>query len=121
LCVERALASFSRGTAVAPCPALPPNVAPTHVDPKGVAQLRTTGAAGLPGKSVTAVLRTLDDTLLSAFSRGSLTGLRGGTFAGTTSDFTLDRVVFVPGVVVSGRVDWTSGLASLTVRGKVAG
>jgi len=120
VCVQTALASFLAGTPVADCAASAPNVPPTAVDPVSLAALPATGAKGLAGKTATAALRTVQDTLLTLFSRGTLTGLRGGLLRGTTSEYTLSNVVFVPGVVVSGTVDWESGTAQLRVTGKGA-
>jgi hypothetical protein len=120
VCVQAALASFLAGTPVADCAASGPNLAPRPVDPATLAGLPATGAKGLPGKTVTAALRTVQDTLLTLFSRGTLTGLRGGLLHGTTSEYTLSNVVFVPGVVVDGTVDWESGTAQLRLTGKGA-
>jgi hypothetical protein len=85
-----------------------------------VSALAPTGAKGLAGRTATAALRTLDDSLLTLFSREPLTGLRGGRMQGTTSEFTLSNVIFVPGVVVNGTVDWENGVAHLQVSGKGA-
>ncbi|MDX6516315.1 MAG: hypothetical protein QOH73_1981, partial [Gaiellaceae bacterium] len=120
ICVETALTRFFAGQPVADCPDAPASVPPTPLDPTRLAALRPTGAKGLAGRTATAALATLDDSLLTLFSRETLTGLRGGTMRGTTSDFTLSNVVFVPGVVVSGSVDWESGMAQLRVSGKGA-
>jgi hypothetical protein len=120
VCVQTALANFFAGTPVADCAASAPDVPPTRVDPASVAALPATGAKGLPGKTATAALRTVQDTLLTLFSRGTLTGLRGGVLHGTTSEYTLSNVVFVPGVIVNGTVDWESGTAHLRVTGKAA-
>jgi pimeloyl-ACP methyl ester carboxylesterase len=119
-CVSNAFANFFAGLPVADCAPLPPNVPPTKVDPTSLAALRPTGAKGLAGRTTTAALDTVRDSLLTLFSRESLTGLRGGLLHGTTSDYTLDHVVFVPGVVVSGSVDWESGVAQLQLTGKGA-
>jgi pimeloyl-ACP methyl ester carboxylesterase len=116
-CVQDAFAQFFAGAPVADCPAVGPNVPPTPVDPTSLAALRPTGAKGLAGRTATAALDTLRDSLLTLFSRGTLTGLRGGLMHGTTSDYTLSKVVFVPGVRVSGSVDWESGVARLQVTG----
>src|SRR4051794_25748249 len=120
VCVQTALASFLAGTPVADCAASAPDVPPTAVDPVSLAALPATGAKGLAGKTATAALRTVQDTLLTLFSRGTLTGLRGGLLRGTTSEYTLSNVVFIPGVVVNGTVDWESGTAQLRVTGKGA-
>jgi pimeloyl-ACP methyl ester carboxylesterase len=120
VCVQAALASFLAGTPVADCAASGPNVAPRPVDPATLAAVSATGAKGLPGKTATAALRTVQDTLLTLFSRGTLTGLRGGLIHGTTSEYTLSNVVFVPGVVVNGTVDWESGTAKLRLTGRGA-
>jgi pimeloyl-ACP methyl ester carboxylesterase len=120
VCVQAALASFLAGTPVAACAVSAPDVLPTRVDPAALAALPATGAKGLPGKTATAALRTVQDTLLTIFSRETLTGLRGGLIRGTTSEYTLSNVVFVPGVVVNGTVDWESGTAQLRIGGKGA-
>jgi hypothetical protein len=117
LCVQSALQRFFAAQTVTDCPDTPEDVPPTPVDPTRLSALAPTGAKGLAGRTTTAVLRTLDDSLLTLFSRGTLTGLRGGKMQGTTTQFTLNKVVFVPGVVVDGSVDWESGTAQLRVSG----
>jgi pimeloyl-ACP methyl ester carboxylesterase len=120
LCVQAALQQFLAAQPVADCADVPDDVPPTPVAPTKLAALPPTGAKGLAGRTATAALRTLDDSLLTLFSRGPLTGLRGGTMQGTPSEFTLKKVVYVPGVVVDGSVDWESGTATLRISGSGA-
>jgi hypothetical protein len=111
-CARRQVGRFFAGGSIERCP--PTRLFwPTPVAPTALSQIQILPPRipGKRGRTMTAVLLTLQDTSLSALepelqgdstaSRGQ--GLRGGTFHGTAEKLTLDRVVYVPGVVVSGR------------------
>ena len=125
-CAGAAVAGFFTGRGATPCPPSPPAVAPTDRPARSLRELPTTGRLrGLVGRTVTAVLRTRDDVLVSALgeqlgaNRRRFGGLRGGTVTQTRSSVSLRGVEVVPGVRVSGRFG-SEGDARLTVRGAQA-
>jgi pimeloyl-ACP methyl ester carboxylesterase len=123
-CGRRQLLRFLAGKHVrARCPRVPTDVPATGVPPTSLDQLApAAGLAGKAGRTVSAVDATLDfvDFALSPAidfeGRGG--GLRGGTYR-FTRRLTLDGVVVVPGVRVSGR-ELRSGALRLRVRGGAA-
>jgi len=76
---------------------------------------------GIRGRTVGAVLGTLSDVTMTELSQsGPTAGLRGGYFKGSLANLRLRKIVFVPGVAVSGKLNLVSGLAKVTVSGKGA-
>jgi pimeloyl-ACP methyl ester carboxylesterase len=135
-CSQTALADFFASFSARPCAATARLFPPTKIAPTSIAGLRPPkGVGGKRGKTVAAVAATLSDTVLQEVARGSLGnsldagGLRGGhsrgLLFGTLLTVRLTRVVFVPGVTVSGTVlvDLASAgppSASVTVSGRAA-
>jgi pimeloyl-ACP methyl ester carboxylesterase len=120
-CVERAISSFFGGGAIGSCNYVKPFFRPVKVDPVSLAKVKPVKLKGIPGQTMGAVLGTLSDVTTSELSgMGPATGLRGGFFRGSIGNLRLKKIVYVPGVVVSGRMNLLSGLAKVTVRGKGA-
>ncbi|MHB8060770.1 MAG: alpha/beta fold hydrolase, partial [Gaiellaceae bacterium] len=120
-CVARAFTNFFNGTAIASCDYVTPFFRPVKRDPVSLAKVKPVRLAGIRGRTVGAVLGALSDVTMTELSgSGPTAGLRGGYFRGSIADLRLHRVVYVPGVVVSGRLNLVSGLARLTVSGKGA-
>lgn len=120
-CVGRALTSFFNGSAVASCSNVTPFFRPVKIDPASLAKVTPVKLTGVRGRTVGAVLGTLSDVTMTELSgSGPTAGLRGGYFRGSVASLRLRKIVYVPGVVVSGRLNLVSGLAKVTVRGKGA-
>ncbi len=118
-CVARSIASFFGGGAVASCPYVTPFFKPVKQDPVSLAAVKRVKLAGIRGPTVGAVLGTLSDVTMTELSgTGPTAGLRGGFFRGSVGNLQLKKVVYVPGVVVSGRLSLLSGLAKVTVSGR---
>ncbi len=121
MCVARALKSFFNNTAVASCNNVTPFFRPVKRDPVSLVKVKPVKLAGVRGRTVGAVLGTLSDVAMTELSgAGPTAGLRGGYFRGSLTNLRLRKIVYVPGVVVSGRLNLVSGLAKLTVSGKGA-
>ncbi|GAC1316438.1 MAG: hypothetical protein NVSMB25_02120 [Thermoleophilaceae bacterium] len=136
-CSQTALRQFFGGQPVLPCASGSSSVPPAPLAPLRLAALR--GQRGLPGsagRTLTAVRATLSDSTLLALDDAlfgqpiAAGGLRGGTLRGDIAGgllrVTLSRVVFVPGVGVSGRLridvsGRTPAFAHVTVSGGVKG
>lgn len=122
-CANQAFADFVANRPVQQCaPATPPTnqpIAPTSL--KG--QKLWPGIPGSRGKLVRAVVRTLGDMTYTAYGPGPFVGLRGGTAKvvvapdRSTYTMTLNRVVYCPGVVVSGTYEILNYDARVTVTG----
>ena len=118
-CVARSIASFFGGGAVASCPYVTPFFKPVKQDPVSLAAVKRVKLAGIRGRTVGAVLGTLSDVTMTELSgTGPTAGLRGGFFTGSVGNLRLRKIVYVPGVVVSGRLSLLSGLAKVTVSGQ---
>ncbi len=85
------------------------------------------GLAGTPGHTLAAVLRTLEDVKYSWAAAFSLEGggasvgiggLRGGKVSGSIRRLNLSRVVYAPGVVVTGTYDPQTATGLLSVAGR---
>jgi hypothetical protein len=87
--------------------------------PSSLAKVKAVKQKGVRGQTIGAVLGTLSDVTMTALS-GSNTGLRGGIFTGSLTDMRLHKILYVPGVVVSGRFNLMSGIATVTVSGEGA-
>ncbi len=128
-CAEDGVKAFFAGQPVQPCPPAPNIFAPTPITPTHLSSVHPTpGLAGIPGRTLTAVLDTIVDlnrqvigatlqanqTLPSGSSFG---GLRGGYARLGNSSVSLHRFSFVPGVEVSGTFPVKEGkLQTSTVR-----
>ena len=120
-CVARALKSFFNSTAVGSCTYVTPFFRPVKRDPVSLAKVKPVKLKGIRGRTVGAVLGTLSDVTMTELSgTGPAAGLRGGYFRGSVTNTRLRKIVYVPGVVVSGRLNLVSGLAKLTVSGRGA-
>jgi hypothetical protein len=115
-CADQAVRDFLAGRPVVRCTGRRRVVPPTPLPPSSVRALRPVpGVRGLPGKTLTAFARTLDDVTLSAVlalldapgTAGTIQagGLRAGRFtlSRATGALELRGLSYVPGVVVSGR------------------
>jgi pimeloyl-ACP methyl ester carboxylesterase len=121
-CASDALQALFAGKPIKLCAATPPPaiLRPTPLAPASLAALAPAkGSSGLAGRTLEAVVLTLDDfdrqlslrlvKQLSAGSLGGLTGLRtGGLRAGwaglVNEAVSFDRYSYVPGVSVSGKI-----------------
>ena len=120
-CVTRALTSFFSGTAIASCNYVTPFFRPVKRDPTSLAKVKVVKLKGVRGQTVGAVLGTLSDVTMTELSgSGPTAGLHGGYFSGSLTNLRLRKLVYVPGVVVSGRLNLVNGLAKVTVTGKGA-
>ena len=112
---------------------------PTPLDPVSLRRVHPAhGTHGRPGRTLAAVRRTYQDALRPFFDllaeqsggevdlldpfRYSAGGLRGGRSSMSLAGARLDRLVYVPGVRVSGRLKTVAILPDgrLTVRGRAA-
>jgi pimeloyl-ACP methyl ester carboxylesterase len=128
-CAKAGVAAFFAGRTVAPCTATAPQFAPTRIAPTSLARV---AGAGRTGKTANAVAETLQDVGevflgIAADRRKAprigtqIGGLRGGTARWTATGIRLQRVRYVPGVVVSGFARrGANGTARMTVTGPAA-
>lgn len=129
-CAEQAVAAFVGGLVPGDCRFHPPVAAALGVAPRRVADVRAAGhVRGLPGRTVTAVLRTLDDASDQLIEQVAASGGQaqpfGGLRAGTaaldgTRGLRLRGYSYVPGVTVTGIVPSRSVRFVLTVGGHAA-
>jgi pimeloyl-ACP methyl ester carboxylesterase len=130
-CARKAVKTFLGGGAPAGCSTPADPFAPRAVVPTALKQVKPARRShGTPGRAAAATALTVTDVFqqidvgtgfrpnFSAKVRGG--GLRGGTWHGSSKGPVLKRVVFVPGVKVSGRVP-RSGIAVLRLTGKLRG
>jgi pimeloyl-ACP methyl ester carboxylesterase len=128
-CAAKALAAFFSAQPVAPCTAARDVLAPTRVTPTSLARIRPPrGLGGLPGRTLVAVLDTLQDlnrqviaATLQADGRlpsgSSFGGLHGGFARLRSSSVLLEGLSFVPGVRLSGSFPVRKGrLLASTIR-----
>jgi hypothetical protein len=113
-CAAKALSAFFSAQAVAPCSSARDVLAPTPVTPTSLARIHPpSGLGGRPGRTLVAVLDTLQDlnrqviaaTLQSDArlpSGASFGGLHGGFARLTAHSAQLRDLSFVPGVRLSG-------------------
>lgn len=125
-CAGAAIAGFFGDTGVQQCPVARPVIAPITRAPLSVRTLGTTGRVrGAPGRTLTALLRTVDDALLQALSaelgNGAtrIGGLRHGSIVRAGQTLRLRGDEFVPGVRVTGSVA-SDRSATFTVTGRRA-
>jgi pimeloyl-ACP methyl ester carboxylesterase len=133
-CAQNAVNAFFNGTAIAQCTqtTIPSTLRPTAVPPRSIAHLHLApGTSGLPGKTVTAVTDTLDESLefgVDDFLNGSslsatvrFGGLRSGFGSFSLRGLKLHEYSYVPGVTVSGTFDSPKRTSyTLTVSGPKA-
>jgi pimeloyl-ACP methyl ester carboxylesterase len=119
-CLEQSLTSFFNRQLVAPCADVDPYFMPLARDPTSIGAVPEVGVPGLRGRTIGSALLTLNDIVYTVLSIEYPVGLRGGTLSGSVSDLRLDDVVYVPGVVLNGRVDLINGIADLVLSGKGA-
>ncbi|HVP03796.1 MAG TPA: alpha/beta fold hydrolase [Solirubrobacteraceae bacterium] len=129
-CLERALTAFGAGGAAGGvCRVDSLRVTPLPVPPRSLAALAPApGVRGLPGRTLAAVVATLADAQVDGYAAlyaGDGTsiaegGLRGGLMRGTAKILRLQRLVFVPGVTVTGTMDIETGTATVKVSGSGA-
>jgi hypothetical protein len=128
-CANTVLRRFFAGQPLGrPCRAAKQAVKVRPVDPASLADVAPApGTSGVRGRTLAAVVRTLEDferesQFLSTgdgSSRGG--GLRGGRFFTRRGVDRLDRFSYIPGVVVSGPVgDSTARAGTVTVSGAAA-
>jgi hypothetical protein len=115
-CVESSLTHFFTNTSIPSCSFVTPFFRPVRVDPGSLASVKPVRVKGIRGRTIGAVLGTLSDVTATALS-GSDTGLRGGIFTGSLLKLRLRKLVYVPGVVVSGTYNAVTGIGTVTVTG----
>lgn len=125
-CVLAAVGRFVAGApALATCGGAV-TLPPVRAAPTRLAQIGSLpGLPGTPGRTTAAVLATLDDvkyvygaaSTIEGVVSITVGGLRGGRFSGPLRRIRLDRVVYVPGIVVSGTYDIQAGTAAVNVAG----
>ena len=127
-CSDRALGAFFRNRTVrTTCRRRGGRIRPSGPIPKALREVEPAGARGNRGRTVAAAAMTVWDVLEQSADalftnpfgaiRGG--GLRGGRYGETTSTIELRRVVFVPGVTVSGHI-FGGGNANLRISGRAA-
>lgn len=125
-CAQAAVAGFFNGAGVAPCTNRGPIVDPVARSPRTVGALSPTARIrGLPGRTLTAVIRTRDDSLVQAIALGFAGerrsgGLRRGVVALTDGGVSLRGVEVVEGVRVTGTFPDEGSVARLRVSGPSA-
>lgn len=129
-CGRRGVAQFFAGQPVTPCAPAAGGFEPTPVAPTRLERLAPTGAAGRVGRTVTAAIRTavdmrrqvIGDLLEAGRLPRRVGGLRGGrAVVAAGGRLTLSRVVYVPGVEVSGTVPLeAAGTQTLRIGGRRA-
>ena len=129
-CAERAVAAFVGGLVPGNCRFHPPVAAALGLTPRRLSELHGAGhIRGLPGRTVAAALRTLDDASEQLIEQVALGvsapqpfgGLRGGTATLEGSrGLRLRAYAYVPGVTVSGLVPSRTTRFTLTIGGRAA-
>jgi pimeloyl-ACP methyl ester carboxylesterase len=119
-CARDRLAQFLAGEQVGSCPEVQAEVRAFAPPTKSLAAVKPApSVVGKRGRTLAAVIATVNDVYYTSFTIGPYAGLRGGTFTwnGNTNVLTLKGVSWVPGVVVSGAVNAVTGLGTLKVTG----
>jgi pimeloyl-ACP methyl ester carboxylesterase len=132
-CSEDAVTAFFAGTAVLPCTArtIPSYLKPVRLPPRSISALHPAAdTAGLPGRTVTAVLATLgealDQSIEGLFAESSLNatvrfgGLRSGYAAFSVNGLKLHHYAYVRGVTLNGTFGGKNAKTTLTIGGKSA-
>jgi pimeloyl-ACP methyl ester carboxylesterase len=127
-CSKNALAAFFAGQPAAQCPDAKQVIAPSPIAPTRFSRLAGRTKAL---KTIAAVSATVRDVRLQFLgdeiaagqatpSGSKVAGLRSGHATATSRGFTLRRVEFVPGVVVSGTIPAEAGSSTVTISGRAA-
>lgn len=128
-CAERAVAVFLDGGALAPCGRHPRVAAPLQPPPQRLGALRPAAPlAGRPGRTVTAVVRTLDDAtdqlvaqLVTSGQPRPFGGLRAGSAAlARDHGLRLRGYSYVPGVTLDGLIPSRGTRFTLEIGGSAA-
>ena len=115
-CARAAFAAFAAGKRLAPCPGGRPLIPPEPLAPTSYQALQPwRGTSSAAGEITTAVVDTLRDVLYTSYTDGPYVGLRGGTFAVRGATAVCKRIVYVPGIAVSGTLDTERGDATVSV------
>jgi pimeloyl-ACP methyl ester carboxylesterase len=126
-CYYALVAAFLAGQTVAStCPRGIPLFPPTPIPPTSLRRVAPyRHLAGTRGRVLSAVAFTLDDaetSYLASLARLegtpatlSVGGLRGGFMTGSLTGFHMNRLVVVPGVIVTGTLDMNHGTAVVKV------
>jgi pimeloyl-ACP methyl ester carboxylesterase len=132
-CAQRALARFAARRAVGrPCAGKDNEVLPVPLPPRTLAVYRSApGVPGRRGRIVSATVETAEDARISVlqdlFAGVTVAGggLRGGSYADRNGDdvIALRRYAYLPGLRLTGRLDFGSGLPRgvVTVAGRASG
>ena len=120
-CGSRALVDFVAGRQPQPCGAARSPTRPAPIPPTSLQKVAPwPGVAGKRGRTIRAVVETVRDVGYTVWTTGPFLGLRGGRFTTTrvpNARAVLNKIVYVPGVVVSGRFDDVAHTARVTVSG----
>ena len=130
-CASDRLKAFLAGEPVAACTNKVDPFKPRALVPRALRRVKPAGGVrGDRGRALRATTLTVEDVLrqidVDSGFRPALVGqvagggLRGGAFKGAKGGPSLKRVVFVPGIAVSGKVP-LAGTAVLTIGGRVRG
>jgi pimeloyl-ACP methyl ester carboxylesterase len=127
-CAKNAMAAFFAGQPAAQCAAAPQTIPPSPIAPTRLSRVRGRTKALKTVAAVTATVRDvklqfLGDEIAAGRATPSgarVAGLRSGRATATSGGYSLRRVEFVPGVVVSGRVPVRTGSSTLTIGGRSA-
>lgn len=121
-CTARQVVRFLELQATGGCRGYRTAIAP--VPPRRLSPLvPVPGVSGARGRTARAVLLTAQDTVTYSFLSPSSAGggLRGGSYRFGIGVLKLHRVVYVPGVRVSGSVDFLTATANLRFTGAAGG
>jgi pimeloyl-ACP methyl ester carboxylesterase len=121
-CARQALRAFVRGRPPSRCRPRPLLIRPPEPDPQRLHDLKPVGAPGRRGRTVAAVVATLDDALREAASGTGgrwVGGLRGGRLRLEGPFVRFRNVAYVPGVRLSGGLLFQA-LGRVRVRGPKA-
>jgi pimeloyl-ACP methyl ester carboxylesterase len=127
-CGARVVATFLDGGDPGRCRPRPRAVPPRPLAPRRLAALRPAGRLpGRPGRTLTAVVRTLDDAtdqllaqVLGTGRTRPFGGLRAGRAVLGSRGLRLEAYAYVPGVAVSGLIPASRRRFTLTVGGSAA-
>ncbi len=127
-CSKNAIAAFFASQIAAQCPDAKQVIAPSPIAPTRLSRLSGRTKALKTIAAVTATVRDIKLQFLGdeiAVGRATpvgskVAGLRSGHATATSRGYSLRRVEFVPGVVVSGAVPTQTGSSTLTISGRAA-
>lgn len=126
-CGVAAVRSWLAGATPSACPSARPRIAAGWRAPRSAADLQPRGAPGKRGRTLTAVVATLQDALVTSElgGGGTFAGLRGGALETRGAGVMLRRYSFVPGIWVTGTLSFAGSRehrldGTLTVGGGAA-